>query len=67
MSIIPATQEAEIGGTWSETGPDKSKRPFQRNKLKAKGLGVSPVELLPNKRKTLSSKSPPKQIKNYSQ
>jgi hypothetical protein len=37
MLIIPATQEAEIGGSHSETGPEKvNLRPYLKNKLKQK-------------------------------
>jgi hypothetical protein len=43
---IPATQEAEVGISWSEAGVGKSMRPYLKNKLKAKGLeyGSSGIE-----------------------
>jgi hypothetical protein len=34
----PTYQEAEVGGSWSENGPDKSMRPYLKNRLKAKVL-----------------------------
>jgi hypothetical protein len=40
MSVITATLEAEIGGSQSEATLDKSLRPYLKNKLRAKGLGV---------------------------
>jgi hypothetical protein len=40
MPVIPATWEVEVGGWLFEAGSDKSSRPYLKNKLKAKGLGV---------------------------
>jgi hypothetical protein len=37
--IIPTTQEVEIGGSQYNLDPDKSRRPYMKDKLKAKGLG----------------------------
>jgi hypothetical protein len=31
-------REAEVRGSWSETSPGKSTRPYQKNNLKQKGL-----------------------------
>jgi hypothetical protein len=47
MSVIPTTQEAEIG--WPQT----KARPYLKNKLKAKGVGnmAHEVEFLPSKHK----------------
>jgi hypothetical protein len=39
MPVIPASQEAEIGGLWSKANCGKSVRSL-KNKLKAKALGV---------------------------
>jgi hypothetical protein len=36
MPVIPATKEAEVGGSESEADPGKIKRPYVKNKLKAK-------------------------------
>jgi hypothetical protein len=41
MPIILAIQEAEVGGLWSEASPGKIMRPYLKNKLKAKALGVA--------------------------
>jgi hypothetical protein len=40
MPTVPATWEVKIEVSWSEANPSKSKRPYLKNKLKAKGLGV---------------------------
>jgi hypothetical protein len=45
MSVIPVPQEAEVGGSPSETGPDVRKRPYLKNRY----------SLLPSKHETLSS------------
>jgi hypothetical protein len=37
-TLTPATQEAEVGGSWSKARTSKSMRPYLKNKLKAKGL-----------------------------
>jgi hypothetical protein len=34
MPIIPTTEETEVGGSQSETGPGKIKSPYLKNKLK---------------------------------
>jgi hypothetical protein len=39
MPVIPATQEAEMGGSWSEAAQTKSRKPYLKTKLKVKGLG----------------------------
>jgi hypothetical protein len=36
MSIIPATQEVEVGGVWFQAGPGKIMRSYLKNKLKSK-------------------------------
>jgi hypothetical protein len=40
MPIIPATQEAEVGGLWLKASPRQKHemRPYLKNKLKAKRL-----------------------------
>jgi hypothetical protein len=38
--VIPATQKVEAGTSQSEEGPSKSVRPYLKNKLKQKGMGV---------------------------
>jgi hypothetical protein len=50
--ISPATQEAEVGGSWSEVGASKSTRPYLKYRLKAK---KTVVERLPSKCEALSS------------
>jgi biotin synthase-related radical SAM superfamily protein len=43
-SVIPATQEALVRGSWSEASLNKNSRPYLKSKLKAKrngGLGSS--------------------------
>jgi hypothetical protein len=41
MSLIPAIQEVEVGGSWSEASPGKVIGiPYPKNKLKAKELGT---------------------------
>jgi hypothetical protein len=40
MSVIPAAQEEEVGGLQSEASQCKSARPYLKNKLKEKGVGV---------------------------
>jgi hypothetical protein len=40
MPVIPATQEAEVGGSQSKFAPGKIERPYLKNKLKQKELGV---------------------------
>jgi hypothetical protein len=37
--LIPAAWEAEMGGSQSEASSGKSRGPYLKNKLKAKGLG----------------------------
>jgi hypothetical protein len=39
MTVIPSTQEAEVGRLQFEVILDKSVRPYLKSKLKAKGLG----------------------------
>jgi hypothetical protein len=39
MLVIPATQEAKRGGSQSKANPDKSTRPYLKNKLTRKGSG----------------------------
>jgi hypothetical protein len=39
-AIIPALREVEVGGSQSEASLSKSLRPYLKNKLRAKGLGV---------------------------
>jgi hypothetical protein len=36
--VIPASQEAEVGGSPSKAGPRKKIRDIKQNKLKPKGL-----------------------------
>jgi hypothetical protein len=36
--VVTATQEAEVGGSWSKADPSQSPIPYLKNKLKAKGL-----------------------------
>jgi hypothetical protein len=58
MPIILPAQEAEVGGLWSEAGLGKSRRPYLKNKLKAKERtrGIAQVlEHLPSKLEILSS------------
>jgi hypothetical protein len=38
MPIIPATQEVEVGGSWSEDSLGKNVKLYLKNELKAKGL-----------------------------
>jgi hypothetical protein len=38
-SLIPATWEVEIEGSWVKAGQGKIGRLYLKNKLKAKGLG----------------------------
>jgi hypothetical protein len=38
--VIPATQQAEIGGSWYKASLGKSKRTYLKNKLKAKRIWV---------------------------
>jgi hypothetical protein len=33
MPVMPATQEAEVGGSWSKANQAKSMRPYLKNKL----------------------------------
>jgi hypothetical protein len=33
MPVVPATQEEEVGGMWSETSSSKSLRPYQKYKM----------------------------------
>jgi hypothetical protein len=40
ISIIPGRQKAEVGRSWSQAGLGKNTRPFLKNELKARGLGV---------------------------
>jgi hypothetical protein len=40
-AVVPAMQEAEIGRLQSKADLGKSMRPYLKNKLKAKGLGVA--------------------------
>jgi hypothetical protein len=40
MPVIPATQEVEVRGSWSEASQGKSVRPYLKNKLKIKMIGV---------------------------
>jgi hypothetical protein len=35
MPVIPASQEAEVGGSWFNGGLSKSKKPYLKNKVKA--------------------------------
>jgi hypothetical protein len=44
MSIIPATQEVEVGGSLSKAGSGKSMRPYQ-NQAKARHWYLMPVIL----------------------
>jgi hypothetical protein len=54
--VIPATQEAELGVSPSETSTGKSTRSYLRNQLKVKGLGPgSRGKAPPNKHEALSS------------
>jgi hypothetical protein len=53
--FIPATWEVEVGGLRSEAGPDKSMRPYLKNKLGAKGLRCSSGGRALSKCKALSS------------
>jgi hypothetical protein len=39
-SIIPATPELEVEGSWSETGPDKNSRPYQKQTNRPSALGM---------------------------
>jgi hypothetical protein len=39
-SVVPATQEVEVGGLWSEATLGKRTRPYMKNKLKTKELGA---------------------------
>jgi hypothetical protein len=39
ISIIPATWETEVGGSWPEASPCKSEGPYLKNKLKSKRAG----------------------------
>jgi hypothetical protein len=41
-TVVPATQETEVGGYWLEASPGKSSRPYLGNKRKGKGLWVWP-------------------------
>jgi hypothetical protein len=48
MPVIPATEEVEVGGSWSKAIlGKKSRRLYLKNKLKAKELSV-----IPNTKKT---------------
>jgi hypothetical protein len=38
--VIPAIQKVEVGELQSNAGPGKNRRPYLKNKLKAKGLGL---------------------------
>jgi uncharacterized protein (DUF736 family) len=38
MPVIPATQEVEVGGSWSKASLGKSGGPYLENKLKARRL-----------------------------
>jgi hypothetical protein len=38
MPVILAAWEAEVEESWSEAGMGESMRPYQKNKLKVKGL-----------------------------
>lgn len=40
VPIIPPTWEVEVEGSQSEATPDEISRPYLKNILKAKGLGV---------------------------
>jgi hypothetical protein len=57
MPVIPATQEAEVGGSQSKSSSGRSTRPYLKNKLKARRTkGVAQVvEHLPLRYETLSS------------
>jgi hypothetical protein len=34
MTVISATQEAEVGGSWSETSMRKSMRPYLKKEIR---------------------------------
>jgi hypothetical protein len=48
IPVIPASQEVEVGESWSEAEPSKNMRPYLKNKLKAKMSGVLAQGPLPN-------------------
>jgi hypothetical protein len=56
-SVIPATQEEEVGRSQSWASLSKSARPYLESKLKVKGLGdtAQVVECMPRNCKALSS------------
>jgi hypothetical protein len=39
MPVIPASWEANVGGSQSEATMGKSRKPYLKNKQEAKGLG----------------------------
>jgi hypothetical protein len=55
MPVIPITQELKVGRPESKTGPDKSLRPYLKNKLKQKGWKCDSRDSLPSKCMALSS------------
>jgi hypothetical protein len=56
MPVIPATQEAERGGSRSKAYLGKSSRPYLKKvKVKNTGIVAQLVEHLPSKCKALSS------------
>jgi hypothetical protein len=40
--VIPVMKGVKVGRSWSEASSGKSERPYLKNKLKQKGLGVWP-------------------------
>jgi hypothetical protein len=58
MPVISSTQEIEVEGSQSETGPCKNMRPYPKlnGSKKGRGLGSS-GKYLPSKHKALSSNS----------
>jgi hypothetical protein len=63
VHVISATQEAEVGGSWSKAAPgQKQETPSEKQTTKAKGLGgvAQVVELFPSKHKAQYLTSSPK-------
>jgi hypothetical protein len=57
MPVIPAIWEVEVGGSWLMASPGKRRRPYMKNKPKAKRAGdvFQVIEHIPIKCKALSS------------
>jgi hypothetical protein len=56
-NVIPATQEAEVGGSQSETNLQQKHKTLSEKQIKAKGLGgmAQVADFLLSKSKALSS------------